>query len=178
MRPFLFILFLLTAFTINTTYSKTISQCAPIYPRMGDSNTDCSINLDDAIALQHMAWTHEAASTYPQMDLDQSGTIDNTDILIMQMYLAGRTPHLPVLDGSINASLVTTKWGDCNMDGIVNVSDLSFLANALAGNITPTPAQKASCDVSWSGNLTVQDLSVLANWLAGNISVLPLIPPS
>lgn len=176
MRQFLFILFLFTMFIICSAHATT-TQCAPIYPRMGDSDSNCTINLDDSIALQHMVWSHEAASTYPQMDLDQSGTLDNTDILIMQYFLAGRISHLPNLDGSISASLVTTKFGDCNMDGTVNVSDLSFLANALAGNVHPTPAQKASCDVQWNNTLNTTDLNILANWLAGNVSVLPLIPP-
>lgn len=145
---------------------------------MGDANDDGVLNIDDAIQLQHLVWTATPALNFRYLDLDQSGFLDNTDILILQFRLAGRIQELPVLDGSISASLVTTRFGDCNLDGVVNVSDLSFLANALAGNIHPTAAQKASCDVQWNGVLNVTDLNILANWLAGNVDVLPLIPPS
>lgn len=181
MKRFALILFLFFVFHfINSAKPATRSQCTPIYARMADTNGDCVIDLTDAINLQQIVWAHTAVSDeYWHLDLNQSGgSLDNTDILIMQMYLAHKIDHLPVLDGSIDASLVTTKFGDCNMDGRVNVSDLSFLANILAGNIHPTAAQKASCDVLYDGKINVQDLSVLSSWLAGNIDVLPLIPPS
>lgn len=126
--------------------------------------------------MQQLVAAHADPSDFPYGDVNQDGVIDNSDILIMQFALAGQAT-MPVTDGSIDASLVTTKFGDCNLDGVVSVLDLSFMANVMAGNITPTPSQKASCDVQWNGVINVIDLNVIANYLAGNISVLPLIPP-
>jgi hypothetical protein len=66
--------------------------------------------------------------------------------------------------------------GDCDLNGVVNVTDLIVMANALAGNLTLTPTQKATCDVlnDGSGLITIQDLITLANFLAGNIKTLPV----
>jgi hypothetical protein len=67
-------------------------------------------------------------------------------------------------------------YGDVSQDGVVNVSDLMMLANALAGNIELSPAQFAAADVYYDGVLSAADLYVLANYLAGNEEHLPMIP--
>ena len=66
--------------------------------------------------------------------------------------------------------------GDCDLSGIVNVTDLLVMANALAGNVTLTPTQKGACDVFNynKGLITIQDLFTLANFLAGNTQTLPV----
>lgn len=160
---------------INNAQVPPPSKCIPLWERWGDVNGDLKTDINDSIRLQQLVWAHASYEDFPYGDVNRDSILDNSDILILQFYLAGRTT-LPVTDGSIDASLVTTKFGDCNLSGTVNAADLSFLANVLAGNITPTPQQKASCEALWDGKLSILDLSVLSNWLAGNIPVLPLVP--
>jgi hypothetical protein len=70
----------------------------------------------------------------------------------------------------------TVVSGDISGDGQVTVSDLVLLANIIAGNISPTPAQKQAGDVFQDGQITIQDLVTLANFIAGNIHSLPVVP--
>jgi hypothetical protein len=85
------------------------------------------------------------------------------------------TPKISQLNGTFLSAALAI-MGDCDLSGVVNVTDLLFMANALAGNLTLTPTQKAACDVfnDNKGQITVQDLFTLANFLAGNTQTLPV----
>ena len=84
-------------------------------------------------------------------------------------------PKVSQLTGTFFAAS-TAIMGDCDLSGVVNVTDLITMANFLAGNTTPTPVQKSACDVLADGVLNVSDLLTLANFLAGNTVTLPVIP--
>jgi len=85
------------------------------------------------------------------------------------------TPRVNQLTGTFFTAALAI-MGDCDLSGVVNISDLLFMANSLAGNVTLTPTQKGACDVfnDNKGLITVQDLFTLANFLAGNTQTLPV----
>ncbi len=75
------------------------------------------------------------------------------------------------------ASGCDATYGDLNLDGRADATDLVILSHYLVGNMTPGSAPftaalaKADCDRS--GAVDAVDLVVLQNYLAGNLACLP-----
>jgi hypothetical protein len=54
--------------------------------------------------------------------------------------------------------------GDCNMDGVVNITDALFLLNYLFGDGS-APPRPESCDADGSGSLQISDAIRILNYL-------------
>lgn len=184
MLRFMLILSVLSLFIlVASNHNLVNAQSCIAASRWGDVNMDGIVDDADALKLQSMVNSHVTLSEYyPLANLYHgamdSDFLDNEDLVTLQMLLAGRISNtsLPISSGLPYPVPHFIRYGDLNGDGIVNVTDLSFLANVLAGNITPTVDQRAAADVLYNGTVNVSDLSVMANFLAGNIHILPVVP--
>ena len=55
-------------------------------------------------------------------------------------------------------------YGDVNGDGVVNITDASFVAQYLEGTRTFTPCQLIAADVDGDGIVTTTDAQYIANY--------------
>lgn len=107
-------------------------------------------------------------------------TIPATDIAILgfldvSVFSPSGVSDFSLSPGTSTQGLPLTifRYGDVNFDGTIDISDLAFLSNVLAGNITlPDPAP---ADLNLDGRVDATDQTILANYLAGNIHSLPVV---
>lgn len=71
---------------------------------------------------------------------------------------------LTMLSETIVSPFVTSKPGDVNGDGSVNVSDVTYLVNMILGVI---PKDETACDVNGDGIVNVSDVTALVNIILG-----------
>ena len=75
------------------------------------------------------------------------------------------------------ASGCDATYGDLNLDGRVDATDLVILSNYLVGNMVqgaaPFTAALTKADLDRSGTVDAVDLVILQNYLAGNVACLP-----
>lgn len=89
---------------------------------------------------------------------------------------SGSTPVDPPVDPPVSETTTTTEpvtgeklLGDVNLDGNVDMSDLSLLALYILKEQTPAAANKANGDVDGDGNLTITDLSRIKQFVSHKI---------
>ena len=56
--------------------------------------------------------------------------------------------------------------GDADMDGYVDVSDVTYIQRISAGEKTPKPLQKRSGDMDRDGVISITDATVLQMYIA------------
>jgi hypothetical protein len=102
-----------------------------------------------------------------------SGSRSGLNVLFSDTLSTGETAVYEVtVAGGCDAT-----YGDLNVDGRADATDLVILSHYLVGNVTPGAAPftaalaKADCDRS--GTVDAVDLVVLQNFLAGNLTCLP-----
>jgi hypothetical protein len=80
-----------------------------------------------------------------------------------------------------NLSLLSTKsisattdtriviYGDANLDGFVNIIDVTAIQHYIAGDFTFTPEQMIAADVNGDGVVDNSDITCIQNYILHNI---------
>ncbi|MEQ9459452.1 MAG: hypothetical protein RIG82_00680 [Phycisphaeraceae bacterium] len=113
-----------------------------------DTVSTASNGVDD---INQLAEDLRLATTTPDQDYDQSGTVDDDD----RLYLI--------------QTLIGTVLGDTNLDFSVDLIDLS----ALAANFSTSDALWQHGDISGDGSVDLIDLSMLATNFGSDLTQVP-----
>ena len=133
----------------------------------GDVNGDEKINELDVLLL-HNHLFQGAILTEAQLksaDVNSDNTVDATDEMILRAYLNGNITSLPFS--------YLLKFGDTNLDGVVNTYDVEYIQSALDKKQSLNLANEINSDVNVDGTLSNDDVRILSAYVKGLINTLP-----
>jgi len=150
----------------GTPNSKLIEGLAPT-PDSGNAVWN-RVELDEAVWRDLIFGVNDGGNNWPNVGLatygDGWGNDDNALVYLREQWGAAIDPSLEITIGGGAPQLP----GDANLDGKVNVQDLSILAT----NWMKDPAVWAEGNFNSDTIVNVQDLSILAtNWTGGAAAV-------
>lgn len=82
---------------------------------------------------------------------------------------AGTVTAYADVEGEVTAPAIL--YGDVNMDGKVNITDVTFLCTYLQGYL-PTPFDAQAADMTHDGNINITDATTLINFIVTNPSTI------
>ena len=163
----------------------------------GDVNMDGIVDITDAVILGlHLDGDKELSDqALKNADVYKDGTVDVNDKDTLQKYLAKLIPELPVEPEDIPETTATTsaapetttvpvstepstKPGDVNMDGMVDISD-SVLLNKYLNDPENNPLSEQAqenADVYKDGRLTASDSETIVKYISSIVKELPVDP--
>ena len=115
------------------------------------------------------------SSTTCDVNADQVRKLSLIDSVQDIDYLDPTAEPLPTVSPTISptaAPIITQQgvaYGDVNIDGIIDVSDLTMLSLALLGDNELSDSQKKNADVDSDSEITVADLARLRQYLSKKI---------
>lgn len=159
---------------LNGKHTKAQERITPLI--IGDVNGDGNVGFDDVTAL--LAIIQSGEGDTGQFDYYADGNLDMNDVYALLYFIAGDVSTLPIVPP---ATLPDTlpghpllRYGDCGMDGKVDMSDLVCMQNQVFGSDTYV----AALDIYQDGTLDQRDLVVMAQYLNGTIHSIPVVPGS
>ena len=100
-----------------------------------------------------------------------------SSLIIMLIYLTFITPNIyasTAKDYNVNTKKSTIKYGDVNLDGIVDMQDVSALSSYLKGETKLTSVQVKVADVDGDGKITSHDQALIICKIMGTIQYYPI----
>ena len=73
---------------------------------------------------------------------------------------------------AVTITAETTKTGDVNMDGSIDILDLMLITHNIVGLTTLGPTQSLAADVNADGSVDIFDLMKVAQYVVGIIDTL------
>lgn len=135
-------------YTINVTLQKNIEYIFKIFDGNGKNYFTADINDEITAKYISLEGIHENATITPSEDMDVTFIFNGESFVIR---------------------LAETKYkiGDINLDGTIDVRDVTELQLFLADSITLTDEQRALADVNNDGNISINDVTEIQRITAG-----------
>ncbi len=135
-------------YTINVTLQKNIEYIFKIFDGNGKNYFTADINDEITAKYISLEGIHENATITPSEDMDVTFIFNGESFVIR---------------------LAETKYeiGDINIDGTIDVRDVTELQLFLADSITLTDEQRALADVNNDGNISINDVTEIQRITAG-----------
>lgn len=151
------------------------------YGAYGDLNRDGLLD-DEDVAIMTGYLMGEIELDNEQMvlaDLDGSGRIDNSDVLLLKGNVGKTTPDFPVgvatYFTNTNRTVKFLRYGDLNKDGAVNQDDITILSNYLSQSASLDTEQRILADVDGNRVINIADLTFIRWYIEiETITSLPL----
>ncbi len=148
-----------------------------VNPAQADFNFDGVITKKDGdLILQDYA--NHAAKGFLLGDIDENGVINIVDVVRLNRYLSDETKKFSIATGcaDINRNgqidrddsdmliwyITTYKWGDVDLDGVVDACDASAVLAYIAGK-NSFPINYVYADVNKDGFVTKADAQIILN---------------
>lgn len=125
--------------------------------KYGDVNLDGEINAKDRMFLAKYLVGQEGykleGEAFTNADLNLDGNVDLQDKYILTKYLEDTTITFPI------------KYGDVNMDGQLDVKDVTYLDICFEGSDKLNGTAALNADVNLDGKVDVLDKTILVSYL-------------
>ena len=137
--------------------------------KYGDVNLDGEINAKDRMFLAKYLVGQEGykleGEAFTNADLNLDGNVDLQDKYILTKYLEDTTITFPI------------KYGDVNMDGQLDVKDVTYLDICFEGSDKLNGTAALNADVNLDGKVDVLDKTILVSYLGNGEedTALPVI---
>ncbi len=156
---------------LSASRGRSVAQVSSVPAQWGDLNGDGQVTLADVVSLSlYLQGSTTFTDTQKALsDLDQSGSLDKTDLYILSNVVLGK-----VLPGWL-----PIRFGDLNMDGSVTLAD-QVLESRIATGATVLGTDEKGMYEKFVGDLNLDqkinsnDVQLLQKFLLGTISSLPV----
>ena len=74
------------------------------------------------------------------------------------------------IDNGISYDLINLKLGDVNLDGVININDVTYIQMHDVRLITLGELEKKAADVNRDGEITIRDATLIQMYLANIIT--------
>ena len=74
------------------------------------------------------------------------------------------------IDNGISYDLINLKLGDVNLDGVININDVTYIQMHDVQLITLGELEKKAADVNRDGEITIRDATLIQMYLANIIT--------
>lgn len=143
---------------------KTFATTKKIY---GDVNCDGFVNSSDALLVQRYAAKLETLKDYQLeiADVNYDGYVNDRDAQLILKKSVGSVKLFPV---------ELKCFGDVNLDGEIDVGDVTCLTRYVNGWNKLTEYQKQFADINGDGEIDILDVVCLRQYLIGQIVYFPV----
>lgn len=160
----------LTNFTYNTTElngAATIPFMAGVNPCLYMVNGTADVTGDITFATLFFDVADNATGNY-----SISFIYDEDDVY----NIKEDNVEFMVVNGSINVigDKPEYKYGDVNGNGVIDITDATYVQQIAAEIFKPTNTQKICGDVNGSGNIEITDATLIQTYVAEMINIFPV----
>ena len=94
---------------------------------------------------------------------------DGCDNIVLKCYLGSYAQQFAI-DNGLSYDLVDPKLGDVNLDGVININDVTYIQMHDVQLITLGELEKKAADVNRDGEITIRDATLIQMYLANIIT--------
>lgn len=94
---------------------------------------------------------------------------DGCDNIVLKCYLGSYAQQFAI-DNGLSYGLVDPKLGDVNLDGVININDVTYIQMHDVQLITLGELEKKAADVNRDGEITIRDATLIQMYLANIIT--------
>lgn len=91
-----------------------------------------------------------------------------------EFFPANHSEYIPVVSETTTGEDYVIRYGDCNEDGIVDVSDAMMIQLYTSDLVELSENQYRAADVDGDGNVTISDATLIQMYSGGVISIFPV----
>lgn len=158
-------------YTVKLTSNNNLSITKPlivnfIEGKIGDVNLDGYINVDDGNFFLKTLTRDEEFPNRLVADTNMDGETSVIDVRLILRYISGKEVQ------NIGNTVLLNSIGDTNLDGVIDISDVTAIQYHLVELRLFTDEQLALADTNGDGLIDINDATYLQIYLAGYDVVL------
>ncbi len=137
----------------------------------GEQLDNSNVVLSDVYIIKDTASTDDTAATTADTTSTNETTTETTVTSDTETTETSETTETT----ASTIDLVSTLYGDVNLDGVVSMVDIIYLNKYLSGSVVFNEQQRASADCAYNGDIEAADATVLLKFLGEKIDSLPVL---